>query len=62
MNATNVEVRRHNGQCSYGPWMPIDAEDIPEWVADMIGDEIAEDGSKEGMINQAGSIWTWRRS
>lgn len=62
MHAMNVEVRRHNGQCSYGPWMSIDAEDIPEWVADMILDEIIENGAKEGMIDQAGSIWAWRRS
>ena len=63
MNLTaNVEVRRHNGQCSYGPWLPIDNEDVPDWVNVMVGDEIAENDADEGFVCGATSMWAWRKS
>lgn len=57
----NVEVRRHNGQCAYGPWMAATSEDVPGWVGEMVADEIAENGGDEGRIEDGGSIWLWRK-
>lgn len=60
----NVEVRRHNGQCEYGPWLPTtgdDEHDVPEWVGAMIADEIAENDADEGWVEQGGSKWVWRK-
>lgn len=61
----NIEVRRHNGQNEYGDWLPASHEDVPEWVAEMIADELAwhDDNVPEGgKVSQAGSIWTWRKA
>jgi hypothetical protein len=62
---SRVEVRRHNGQCEYGPWLRLaesDDMDVPAWVGDMIADEIAENDADDGRVEQAGSIWVWRKS
>ena len=56
----NIEVRRHNGQNEYGPWMPADAAGVPTWVGDLIGDERAEANADSGRVEQGGSIWVWR--
>lgn len=58
---SNVQVRRNNGQCDYGPWRAANHGNVPEWVADMIADEIAENDADSGQIDRAGSIWTWRK-
>jgi len=57
----NVEVRRNNGQCDYGPWLTCD-EDVPSWVGDMIADEICENDADSGKVEQGGSRWTWRKA
>jgi hypothetical protein len=59
---SNMEVRRHNGQCEYGPWLPVADEDVPGWVGDQIADEIAEHDADSGRVSQGGSAWSWRKS
>jgi hypothetical protein len=57
----NVEIRQHNGQCAYGPWMATDDDGVPSWVDDLIADEIAENDAHAGQVEQGGSIWIWRK-
>jgi hypothetical protein len=57
-----VQVRRHNGQCGYGPWMAIDDPDVPAWLDSLVGDEIAETGNDDGYTGQGGSWWSWRKT
>lgn len=58
-----VEVRRHNGQCSYGDWTEIDDPDVPDWVEQAIADEIAEGRDLDsGRIERGASGWLWRKS
>jgi len=56
-----VEVRQHNGQCEYGPWLAVTDESVPPWVGDEIGDEIAENDADAGQVEQ-GSVWVWRKN
>jgi hypothetical protein len=53
-----IEVMRHNGQCPFGPWMPV--SEAPDWVTDAIENERAAADAGSGRIEQAGSIWIWR--
>lgn len=57
----NVEVRRHNGQCDFGCWYKAGDEDVPAWVGEWVADEIAENDADEGMVEQGGSKWAWRK-
>ena len=56
----SVMVRRHNGECPYGPWLPIQNIDVPCWVGNLIADEIAENEAESGMIEQGGDKWIWK--
>ncbi len=53
-----ILTRRHNGKCEFGPWLTL--ESAPEWVGEMIADEIAE-GALSGRVDRAGSIWIWKQ-
>lgn len=56
-----IEVREHNGQCAYGPWISLDDEDLPPWVAEGVADQRAEDRSlASGRVTQGGAIYIWR--
>lgn len=67
MNNTNtyavLEVRRDNAS---GEWIQdgtdAAANDVPRWVWDAIGVQMAEDNERvNGTVNQAvGSAWVWR--
>lgn len=58
----NVQVRRHNGQCEYGPWLsPLDTDDVPVWVGELVGNAIAESDADEGSVEQGGAMFVWRR-
>jgi hypothetical protein len=69
----STEVRRHNGQCEYGLWMPLDEQ--TEDVIDVVVDEVLEarcrdcrreeheDGNTDdaGRVTIGGQIWVYRR-
>ena len=69
----STEVRRHNGQCEYGLWMPLDEQ--TEGVIDAVADEVLEarcrdcrreeheDGNTDdaGRVTIGGQIWVYRR-
>ena len=69
----STEVRRHNGQCEYGLWMPLDeqTEDVIEVVVDEVLEarcrdcrrEEHEDGNTDdaGRVTVGGQIWVYRR-
>lgn len=75
MNAIQIiettEVRRHNGQCAYGEWLPL--ADLPSSVQEAISDEIVEATCREmrrephrntdesGRVDVAGQSWLYRR-
>lgn len=71
-----TEVRRHNGQCAYGPWVLL--ADLPAemaHVAEAISDEVVEascrdmrheshaDGNTDdsGSVTIGGQRWLYRR-
>lgn len=59
----HVEVRRANRTTAYGPWYDVDDEDcVPEWVGELIADQIVEQDVGDGQVEQGGSIWRWRKS
>jgi hypothetical protein len=58
----NVQVRRHNGQNGFGKWLEAADAGVPEWVLDVIGDEIAENAADSGSVERGGSKWEWRKS
>lgn len=60
MKIDNIEVRRHNGRNSFGPWRIVTDSNVPEWVEDMILDNVNDDGLDSGFINRAGSVWQYR--
>lgn len=56
-----VQVRRYNGQNSYGPWLDVKSEAAPRWVGEYVNDERAEHRSAtHGRVERGGSIWFWR--
>ena len=69
----STEVRRHNGQCEYGLWMPLDEQ--TEDVIDVVVSEVLEarcrdcrreeheDGNTDdaGRVTIGGQIWVYRR-
>lgn len=55
---SRTEMRRRNGECEYGPWMP--ATDAPARARDAIADEIAESGERSGQIEVGGQAWVYR--
>lgn len=56
----STEARRHNGQCAYGEWMPL--EDAPEYVQEVVADEVAEHPTEgAGTIEVGGERWIYRR-
>ena len=59
---TLVEVRQNNGQCDYGPWIPVADVDMPVWVGGMIASVIAEYDADSGLVEQGGSRWSWRKA
>lgn len=61
MLTSDVQVRRHNGQCKYGPWLMADDEDLPVWVRGLIADEIAESKAEEGIVSEGGEQFAWRK-
>ena len=67
-----TEVRQHNGQCAYGPWIPL-AEAEPH-VREAVSDEVAETWMRDvrhepatentddaGRVEVGGEIWLYRR-
>ena len=66
-----TEIRRHNGQNPYGPWLPLCDADI--WIRDAIVDEIIECTTNDmrhapgantddrGKLTIGGEIWIYRR-
>lgn len=66
-----TEARRHNGQCEYGDWMPL--EECPADVVEAIADEVAECMSADmrhesrtnidshGMVVVGGQRWVYDR-
>ena len=69
VDVDEVEVRRHNGQCAYGPWMPLVGSGVEEEVADEIvechcRDMRREEGNgntpQRGRIVRGGAIWLYR--
>lgn len=67
-----TEVRRHNGQCPYGPWLPL--ADAPEPVQVDVSAEVAEamfgdmrqtqargNTDTTGTVNVGGNLWQYRR-
>lgn len=59
--STDVEVRSYNGRCEYGDWLAVRDEDVPEWVGDLIADEIAEHDAFVGVVSQGGCAYRWRK-
>lgn len=67
----SAEVRRHNGQCPYGDWMPLDEQDhdVQENVFDEILESNCRDMRREehenkydyGKIMIGGQIWMYRQ-
>jgi len=69
----STEVRRHNGQCEYGLWMPLDEQtgDVIDAVVDEVLEarcrdcrrEEHEDGNTDdaGRVTIGGQIWVYRR-
>lgn len=68
----STEVRRHNGQCEFGVWMPL--EDQSDDVIDVVVDEVLEalcrdcrreehSGNDEdgGRVTVGGQAWVYRR-
>lgn len=49
----HVRVRRHNGQCAFGPWLWDDQ--IPYWIREAIFDETDFDGS----VQVNGDTWVY---
>lgn len=61
----NVEVRRFNGQCEYGPWMALGehGDDLPCWVATGVANQVAEDDAEEGgIVEEGGAQFRWRKA
>ena len=67
-----TEVRRHNGQCEYGEWEPLNEQtpDIVEAISDEIVDAMCRDMRREptakntdetGIVNIGGQSWVYRR-
>jgi hypothetical protein len=58
----STEVRRHNGQCEYGEWIPLtDSDDLPAAVVEAVTDEVVE-GNDAGEVVVGGRTWVYRRS
>lgn len=57
---SEIEVRRSNGECGFGPWRSADALDIPKWVGNLAADEMIECGFDYGQVEQGGSVWLYR--
>jgi len=50
----SVEIRRHNGQCAYGPWMTADemtSRDVVEAIVDEIMECTCRDNRGERSLN-----------
>lgn len=58
----SVEVKRNNGQNSYGPWMDATSDDVPQWVGSLVLDEIFENDADAGYVEQGGNRWQWRKA
>jgi hypothetical protein len=58
---SNVEVRRYNGQCEYGPWMGLDDESLPVWVGELVAGEVAETDAGDGEVSEGGATFRWRK-
>ncbi len=56
---SGIKVRRHNGQNAYGPWIPAENKDVPEWVREYAEEEQIEENAEEGRVEKGGSIWIW---
>lgn len=69
----SVEIRRHNGQCAFGPWMSAD-EVTSRDVVDAVIDEILECNCRDmrreagngntdssGRVTVGGEIFLYRR-
>lgn len=67
-----TEVRRHNGQCGYGPWIGL--VEAPPHVQEVVSDEIVEALSRDlrheakdantvehGNVEVGGVKWLYRR-
>ncbi len=62
MHATrekDIQVRRFNDQCCYGPWLSVTSTELPQWVADLVLDEFSE-GKDEGIVQRGGLVWKFR--
>lgn len=70
----SVEIRRHNGQCAYGPWMTADemtSRDVVEAIVDEImectcrdnrGERSPSNNTEEsGRVEVGGEIFLYRQ-
>lgn len=70
----SVEIRRHNGQCAYGPWMTADemtSRDVVEAIVDEIMECTCRDNRGErspnnntedsGRVEVGGEIFLYRQ-
>lgn len=60
-----TEVRRHNGQCAYGPWYPLSSDRLYPSERDAIVSEIVEvsgtNTDESGRVEIDGATWIYRR-
>ena len=69
----SLEIRRHNGQCAFGPWMTVD-EITSRDVVDAIVDEVIEANCRDmrqedsnantdsrGRVVVGGEVFLYRR-
>ena len=56
-----IEVRRHNGRCSYGGWLIAADEIVPNWVWEYAETSMVEDRVDSGLVEKGGSKWQWRQ-
>jgi hypothetical protein len=57
----DIQVRRHNGVCPYGPWCAAGDDAVPSWVRDLVVDEIAETARNSGQVKRGGLIWIYQQ-
>jgi hypothetical protein len=68
---STTEVRRHNGQCAYGQWMPLDeqfdevveaivAEILECTCRDMRHEESNGNTESRGRVVVGGQVWLYR--
>ena len=69
----SIEIRRHNGQCAFGPWMTADevtSRDVVDAVVDEILECVCRDNRGEhgngntedaGRVTVGGQVFLYRR-